>query len=154
MDYALYNTGVHNASAFILAVVVKVWVRKLCDLTTFYTNVLPSALVEHYEERCTRIHAINAINLLLIIQVYYVDVSRMLFYFNMIEDAQSKFQTTDLPLSDATLFATTTKAVFALKEYPDGSREWECDSKNTKMWAACKLRYKRAYKLKQIAHQD
>ena len=50
--YALYDTGICGASAFILAIVDNVWVRKLCNPTTFYTDVLPSELLEHLEECC------------------------------------------------------------------------------------------------------
>ena len=40
-------------------------------------------------------------------------------YINMIEDAQRKLLSTELPLSSATILATATKAVFASHEYPD-----------------------------------
>ena len=113
-DYAFYDTGVSSVAAFILASVNDVWFRELRDPTTFYTNVLTFALLAHIEERCTELHAIGASDLPLIIQGYYADILSMPVYVNMLENAQRKSLSTDLPLSDATLLATATKADFAL----------------------------------------
>ena len=88
------------------------WVCELRNPTKFYTNVLPSALLEHLEERCTGLHAINAIEILLIIQGYYSDASIMPINVNILEDAQHKLQSTNQPLSDTTLLDTAIKAVF------------------------------------------
>ena len=60
--------GVCGASSFILTIVDDVYFGKLCDPTTFYTDVLPSSLLEIPEKRCTGLNVRNAINLLLIIQ--------------------------------------------------------------------------------------
>ena len=152
--YTLYDTGVHGASTFILAVVNNVWVYDLHNPTTFYTDVLPSALLEHLKERCTGLHTINTVNLPLIIQGYYTYASSMPLYINMLKDAQHKSQSTDLPLFDKTLLSTAKKSVFASQEYPEDSRKWEPDPKEAKTWASWTLRYKRAYEPRQIAHQD
>ena len=77
----------------------------------------------------------------------------MTFYVNILEEAQIKSLSTDLPLSKSTIIATATKSVFASQEYTDQYREWECDLKDTKTWAAWKLEYKRAFELQQLAHQ-
>ena len=44
---ALYNTGVRAGSDFILAIVDDIWVHELRDPTPFYTNVLPSTLLQN-----------------------------------------------------------------------------------------------------------
>ena len=74
-------------------------------------------------------------------------------YINMIEDAQRKLLSTELSISSATILATATKAVFASHEYPDEFCKWESDPKDTKTWAAWKLRYKRACEMRQLTQQ-
>ena len=61
-------------------------------------------------------------------------------YVNMIDDAQRKLQSIDLPLSDATILATEMKYVFASHEYPYKHCKWERDPKDSKMWADWNLR--------------
>ena len=117
-DYTLYNSGIHGASAFTLAVVDPVWYEELSHPTTLYTNVLPATLLDHLEDCCTGLHAINAVDLPLIIQGYYANYLSIPVYINMLEDAQLKSKVTEPILSDATLLATSTKAVFSLQEYP------------------------------------
>ena len=77
----------------------------------------------------------------------------MRIYVNMLKDAQRKLQITNLLLSDSTLLATATKYVFTSQEYPDDPRDWEREPKDAKTWSAWKIRYNRAYKLRQLAHQ-
>ena len=84
VEYTLYDKGIYGASAFILAVIDDVWVCELRNPTKFYTNVLPSALLEHLKERCTGLHVINAIEVLLIIQGYYSDASIMPINVNIL----------------------------------------------------------------------
>ena len=139
-DYTLYNTGVRDAAAFILAVVYDMWVRKLRNPTTFYTEVLPSAFLKYLKEDFTGFRSIDDVNLPLIIQGYYADSSSMPVYVNMIKESQRKLLSTNIPFSSATLLVTATKSVFALQEYSDESCEWECDPKDDKTWAAWKLR--------------
>ena len=134
--YALYEIGVRGTATFILAAANNMWFRELRDPTTFYTDILPSALLAHIEENGTGLHVIDAVDLPLIIQGYYADASSMTVNINTIKDAQRKLLSTALPLSDATLLATETKAVFASKDYPGDSREWERDTKDAKAWAA------------------
>ena len=67
-DYSLFDTVVRGASAFILVVVDDVWIHKLRNHTIFYTDVLPSALIEHLEELCMVLYAIDTVDLLIIIQ--------------------------------------------------------------------------------------
>ena len=99
--------------AFILTVVDNVWVSELHNPTMFYTDILPSALLTHPEVICSGLYAIDAYNLLFIIQGHYTDASSIPVYVNMLEDAQRKLLRTELPLSDVTLLDTTTKAVLA-----------------------------------------
>ena len=98
--------------------------------------------------RSTGLHAIKSFDLPLIIQGYYTDALSMHVYANMLEEYQRKLLSTDLPLPEATLLATTTKSVFDLQEYPNESCKWECDPKDAKTWADWKLRYKWAYGLR------
>ena len=86
-DYAPYDTSVCGASAFILTVVNMVWYRGLRHPNTFYTAILPATLLDHLEDRCTGLHAIDYVDLPLIIQGYYSDASSMPVYINIIEDA-------------------------------------------------------------------
>ena len=72
----------------------------------------------------------------------------------MLEDSQSKLQSTDLLLSNTTILVTDKKPIFASQEYPDESRKWERNLKIYKTWAAWKLRYKRSYKLRQLAQNS
>ena len=74
-------------------------------------------------------------------------------YINMLEDDQRKLIIINLPLSNATILAMETIAVFALQDYLYKSREWERDPKAAKTWAVWKLRYKRAYEQGKLAHQ-
>ena len=120
-DYSLYNTGVRGASVFILAVVDDVWVCEIRDTTTFYTDVLPSSLLKHLEDCCTGLYAIDTIKLPLIIQGYYTDASNMTVYVIMLKDAHYKSYSTDTPLSNATILATETQAIFASQEYSEKS---------------------------------
>ena len=122
---ALYNTGVYDDVAFLFSVADNVWVCKLRNSTKFYTDVLSSALLKNIEERCKGLHAINSVDLPLIIQGYYPDALSMPVYINILEDAHRKLLSTNLPLYNATLLVMATKAVFVLQEYPDVSREWE-----------------------------
>ena len=152
-DYAIYDTGVHGASTFILTVVDPFWYQELNHPTTFYTAILPTTLLNHLEDRCTGLNAIDASDLPMIIQGYYTDASRMPIYINMLEDTQRRSKTTDSPLYDATLPATATKTVLALQEYPDETRKWERKAKSDKTWPDWKLLYKKAYELRQLAFQ-
>ena len=63
-------------------------------------------------------------------------------YINMLENDQRKLIIINLPLSNATILAMETIAVFALQDYSDESCEWELNPKATKTWAAWKLRYR------------
>ena len=67
-NYVLYDTGIRGAAAFILSIVDDVWVCKMRDTTTFYTDVLPSDFLTHLKEHCTGIYAIDSVDLPLIIQ--------------------------------------------------------------------------------------
>ena len=96
-DYALYNTVVRGASAFILGVVDPVWYQDLRHPTTFYTAVLPATLFDRLKDRCTGLHAIDAINLPFIIQGYYADASSMPVYINMLEDSQKRSKSQTFP---------------------------------------------------------
>ena len=142
-DHALYDTGVRSASAFILVVVYLVWYQELCHFTTFYTIILPATLLDHLKDCCMGLHSIDAVDLPLIIQGYYADAFSMPVYINMLKDAQRKSKITNLPLSNATLLAAATKAVFALQEYLDKTREWKREAKADRTWPEWKLFYKK-----------
>ena len=122
--------GTHGASVFILTAVDDVWVCKLRDPTTFYTGVLPSDILKHLQECCKGLHAIKTVNPPLIIQGYYADASSIPVYVNIIGDSHHKYLSTNLPLSNTTLLATSTKSVYSLQEYQDQSRKWECEPKD------------------------
>ena len=119
VDFSIYQAGIRETSAFILSVVDKVFYKELKDSITFYTDILPSTLLNHLELNCLGLHAIDAVDLPIVIQGYYAEASSIPVYINMLEEVQHKSKSTPLPLSNAALLVTTTKAVLALQEYPN-----------------------------------
>ena len=153
VDFSIYQAGIRETSAFILSVVDEVFYKELKDPITFYTDILPSTLLDHLELNCLGLHAIDAVDLPIVIQGYYADASSIPVYINMLEEAQRKSTSTPLPLSDATLLATATKAVMASQEYPDDTREWERLPPLNRTWPNWKTKYTTAHNLRRLQHK-
>ena len=87
-ERATFKTVRRETIKLVLAIVADTWVRKLRDLDSLYTEVIPKDLFAHLQAGCTSRHTLELLALHNEIQRYHLEVEGIPEYINMLEDAQ------------------------------------------------------------------
>lgn len=143
-NYVTYTTAEREAQQFILAVVKDTWVKELKSSSTFYTRVTAKELLDHLQETCTRLHALDVLALQNEMQTYHVDAEGILEYVNMLEDAQKRSRRARNPITDASLVVIATNVMLGSEQFPRANDNWEELNPHEQTWAAWKKLYKKA----------
>ena len=110
-DYAAFEVAKQAVIKFIRNAVDETWYKDLEDSESFYNAITATDLIDHLDENCGGLHA--------------VDLLGIPKYINMLKDAQCKAQRAAMPIADVQLVAIASTAVLGSQQFPCTTEDWE-----------------------------
>ena len=110
---ALYDVADTGWVNFIISVVDETWYKELEDAYMLYKNVTAQQLLEHLEDQCTGLHAIDAVYIPFVMQTFWTKAEGLPHYINIMEAAHKKYVRITLPVTDAVMQAIAFRSILA-----------------------------------------
>jgi hypothetical protein len=143
-DFETYTAAEKGVSAFIQAVVNKMWIKPLRHPITFYNNVTAYDLLEYLRTNSGGLHNTDLATLPTEMVHYYANENGIPEFILALEKACEKLARGGVPMSDAMLLVTAHLQVFASLHYPEATWEWERLPLALQMWASWQTKYREA----------
>jgi len=99
----------------------------------------------HLDANSGGLHAINMLTLRSSMQTYYEQADRIPQYIAMLEDAQKKAKSANMPIADAKLVMMALAAVLTEQHFPCEVDDWEGLPAALRTWAAWKTAFRLAH---------
>ncbi len=135
-DFKTYTAAKKGVSAFIQAVIDKMWIKPLHHPITFYNNVTAYNLLEYLRTNSGGLHNTDLALLPTEMLHYYANEDGIPEFILALKKAREKLACGGIPMSDATLLATAHSQVFASLHYPEATWEWEQLPPALQTWAS------------------
>jgi len=146
VDFSLYDAAERGVCQFIQQAYDETWYKGLFNPHTMYSKVKAIEFLRHLRENAGGLHAIQAVDIPSTLPAFYVNADTIYDYIIAMEDAQAKSVRADLPITDAFLVASATKATMAAGTFPTATEQWEELIPAQKTWTRWKEHYKKAQK--------
>ena len=98
-----------------MSVIEDTWFKEIEDPDNFYTEVTTIQLLDHLTEHCSGIHAIDAVDIPHIMQIFYKEAKGIPQFVNMMEAAQAKENRANLPITGKYFHDLALQALIASK---------------------------------------
>ena len=99
-DFYLHASAVHGYHNFVRAVIEVTWICEFKHATKFYLGVMASDLLDHLQLHCVGLRVLDTVDLQVDMRLYYVKVTGIPEYINMLKEDHKKATCAGLSISN------------------------------------------------------
>ena len=114
----MHKATERGCHALIIDTVKDTWICNLRHDKIIYSDVTTKAPMDHPQLCCYGIHELNVVDLISEMLTYYCDEACVPGYINILENAQKKVQSSQLPITNAPSWSSQRNQYFNTKYLP------------------------------------